>query len=281
MRSPRLADLAKAAKPKPLRMSKMRADPGIRIAFIPDLQHFPGAPVDHLRWIGAWIKDRKPAVVVQAGDFVEMGSCSSYDAPGSLEAEGRSIAADLACCRAALAVLGNAMGGHRCRKIVTLGNHENRLARYVNDHPEHRDTYAHDPFGFEAAGWETQPFLEPIEVAGITFVHFTPRSASGRVTQTRNGAPNALTMVKREMRSCVAGHAQGLDTACLTVGGKMLRGIIAGSAYPWEEEYMGAQGRDYWRGVIELNEAADGYADVCEVSLSFLCRRYGGGRWPK
>lgn len=259
----------------------MRKNRGIRIIVIPDTQVKPGVPLDHMTWAGKHIQERRPEVVIHMGDFCDMGSCSTYDEKGSLAAEGRSIEDDLASSREALKLLNKAMHPWRPRKILCLGNHENRLERYVNANPQHRKTYADDPFGYEAAGWEVHPFLKPVHVAGIKFVHFTPRSSSGRITQTRNGAPNALTMIKREMCSCVAGHAQGLDTACYSMGDRMLRGVIAGSFYLHDEEYLSQQGRHYWSGILELNEAHDGYFDLMEVSIDYLCRKHGKGRWPK
>ena len=276
---PSLKDLQVKAKKVGIR--PMRKDRGIRIAVIPDTQDKPGAPKDHAEWIGRWVAERNPAVVVHLGDGPDMGSCSSHDEPGSLAAEGRSIEADLASWREWLGIFAKACGKWRGKKMVALGNHEARLFRYINANPALRDTYAKDPFGYEAFGWQVHPFLEPFEVAGIAFCHFYPRSASGKVTQSKNGAPNALAMVKREMRSCVAGHTQGLDVACLTVGGKTLRGIIAGSCYLHTEDYLTPQGQGHWAGVLELNEAANGYADLCEVSLEYLCRKWGGGRWPR
>lgn len=267
--------------PRAVKIRPMRKNPGIRICVIPDTQDKPGAPQDHFDWIGRWIKDRRPDVVLHLGDFVDMGSCSTHDEPGSLAAEGRSIQEDLEHGKAALARLNRAMRPHRPRKIVTLGNHENRLLRYVDSHPEHRDTYRDDPFGFEAAGWEVYPFLQPVEIAGVWAQHFVPRSASGKVTQTRNGCPSALAMLRREMRSCLAGHTQGLDVACLTVGGRTLRAVVAGSCYLHTEDYLSPQGQGHWSGVLELNEVHDGYFDLCEVSIDYLCRRYGGGKWPK
>lgn len=273
---------AKAAgAPRRVDIRPMRKNPGIRICVIPDTQDEPGAPQENAEWFGRWVKDRNPAVVVHLGDGPDMGSCSSYDAPGSLSAEGRSIQADLDSWRGWLERFRRACGSWRGRKVVTLGNHENRLARYIDAHPEHRDTYGGDPFHYKAFGWEVVPFLEPITIAGVTFIHFAPRSASGKVTQTKNGAPTALAMLKREMRSTVCGHTQGLDVACLTVGGRTLRGVIAGSAYTHECAYLSPQGQGHWAGVLELNEVHDGYFDLCEVSLDYCCRRYGGGRWPK
>lgn len=276
-----LGDLRRMATTPKVGIRPMRRERGIRIAVIPDTQDKPGAPKDHADWIGRWVKDRNPAVVVHLGDGPDMGSCSTHDEAGSLTAEGRSIGADLASWDEWLARFDRASKGWKGKKKVAKGNHCRRLDTYINANPETRDTFGPDPFGYARHGWEVHEFLEPFEVAGIWFSHFFPRSASGKVTQTRNGAPTALAMVKREMRSCIAGHTQGLDVACLTVGGKTLRGVIAGSCYLHTEDYLSPQGQGHWAGVLELNEAADGYFDLCEVSLEYLCRKYGGGKWPK
>lgn len=269
------------SKPNRVGIRPMRKDRGIRIAVIPDTQDKPGAPKDNADWFGAWVRDRKPQVVVHLGDGPDMGSCSTHDEPGSLAAEGRSLEDDLSSWREWLGRFKKACGPWRGRKVVCLGNHENRLERFRNNNPSLRHTHTRDPFGYLEYGWEVQPFLSPVVIQGIAFAHFFPRSATGKVMQTKNGAPNALTMVRREMRSCVAGHTQGLDVACLTVGGRTLRGVIAGSAYLHTEDYLSPQGQGHWAGVLELNEAADGYFDLVEVSLEYLCRSYGRGRWPK
>lgn len=259
-----------------------RKNRGIRMVVIPDCQVKPGVPTDHLEWAGCFIRDRKPAVVVQIGDFADMPAASTHDAPGSLAKEGRRLKADIDAVKAGMARLLAPLGrGARPRLVLTLGNHEDRLRRYIEANPVIDGLLGDDPLGYKAAGWEVYPFLDAVEIQGVAFSHYFPRSASGRITQTRNGAPNALTMVKREMRSCVAGHAQGLDTACYTIGDRMLRGVIAGSFYLHDESYLSEQGRHYWAGILELNEVADGYFDLSEVSIDFLCRRYGRGRWPR
>lgn len=259
----------------------MRKNRGIRIGVIPDTQDEPLAPKDHWAWIGRWVRDRRPDVLVLLGDGPDMGSCSTHDDAGSLAAEGRSIEDDLGSFRQCLSILKAEMGSAAPERHVTLGNHEDRLRRYINANPSLRHTYAKDPFHYEAFGWKVHPFLKPVVIAGTAFCHFYPRSSSGKVTQTRNGAPSALAQVRREMRSCVAGHTQGLDVACLAVGGRVLRGVQAGSCYLHEYDYLSHQGNGHWAGVLELNEAHDGYFDLCEVSLEYLCRKYGKGRWPR
>ena len=55
---------------------------------IPDCQVTPDTPTDHLRWIGEYMVEKKPDLVVCLGDFADMESLSSYDI-GKKSYEGR------------------------------------------------------------------------------------------------------------------------------------------------------------------------------------------------
>jgi len=37
---------------------------------------------------------------------------------------------------------------------------------------------------------------------------------------------------------------------------------------------MSPQGNRHWRGIVQLNEVKDGSADVCELSIDYLKRKY-------
>ena len=61
---------------------------------IPDTQVKPGVPTDNIRWIGQYIADTRPDVIVNLGDFWDMPSLSSYD-KGKKTFEGRRYKADI------------------------------------------------------------------------------------------------------------------------------------------------------------------------------------------
>ena len=48
-------------------------------AVIPDCQVKPGQDYSFLRWVGNYLAEKKPDVIVQIGDFADMPSLSSYD----------------------------------------------------------------------------------------------------------------------------------------------------------------------------------------------------------
>lgn len=55
-----------------------------------------------------------------------------------------------------------------------------RLDRYIDDNPELIGTLGTDLLPFEKYGWEVHPFLKPVEVNGIFFVHYLANPMNGR-----------------------------------------------------------------------------------------------------
>ena len=48
-------------------------------AIIPDCQVKDGVDLSYLTWVGKYLAEKKPDVIVQIGDFADMPSLSSYD----------------------------------------------------------------------------------------------------------------------------------------------------------------------------------------------------------
>ena len=245
--------------------------PGLRIACIPDTQVKPGVPTKHLGWIRQYLEEKEPDAIVHLGDHWDMPSLSSYD-KGKRSAEARRVARDIQAGNDGLALLTPRTGAGR--RVILRGNHEQRIERYVEDHPELEGTVGYHCFNDVELGWEPVDFLDTITIGGVTFSHYFPRSGDGAISQTKRGAPSARAQVLREMRSCVAGHKQGLDTHIHHTGNRTIRGIIAGSCYLHQESYLSPQGTNYWRGILMLHEVKNGNFNLMEVSLDYLKRRY-------
>lgn len=242
---------------------------------IPDTQVRPGVSTKHFEWIGKYIAEKRPDVVVHLGDHWDMPSLSSYDR-GKRAAENRRLHTDIAAGNEALERL--TIGGAResgARLVILRGNHEQRIERYVDDHAELEGSVGYHLFNDRALGWESRDFLDPVTIDGVTYCHYFPRSGDGSIGQTKRGAPSARAQVLREMRTCVAGHKQGLDTHIHHTGNRTIRGIIAGSCYTHDEKYLSPQGRNYWRGILMLHEVRNGDFGLMEVSLGYLKRKYG------
>lgn len=254
---------------------------GPRHLYIPDTQVKDGVPIEHIGWAARYAADKRPDTIVQSGDWFDMHSLSSYDR-GKLAGEGARYEDDIEAGNSALALFDKELRKHaprsyNPRKVVTLGNHEMRIQTAVNEDPRLEGKLSMNDMDFKRYGWQVVPFLKPILLDGVTYLHYCPLNAQGRVTASKFGAPSALAQVRRMMRSTVCGHKQGLDTAVIHTPGVTLRGVIAGSFYRHEEAYLTACGETYWRGVLLFNDVrpSSGEFDICEVSMSFLEKKYG------
>lgn len=252
----------------------------MKILYIPDTQVKDGISTDFLDWIGQYIIEKQPDVIVQGGDFSDMSSLSSYDA-GKKSFEGRRYTTDIKASQQGMAKLltplsflqykqrRNKQKVYNPRKILTLGNHENRITRAINNDAKLEGLISISDLGYESYGWEVIPFLKTIVVEGVAFSHYFVTGTAGRAASTANAQLN-----KKHM-SCIAGHQQGLQIATAhRADGQRLTSVIAGSCYEHDEEYMGEQGNIHWRGVLMLHEVNDGQFDLMPVSLSYLKKKY-------
>ena len=182
---------------------------------IPDTQVTPDTPVDHLRWIGKYIVEQKPDVVVHLGDHADMESLSMYDR-GKRDFEGRRYVRDIDAAREAMETLMqplndyNAMRRRNGKKqykpelVFTLGNHENRICRAVNDDARLDGALGLFDLGYEDWGWEVYPFLDVAHVDGIAYSHYFANPLSGRPY----GGESITTRLKNIGFSFTMGHQQ-------------------------------------------------------------------------
>ena len=68
---------------------------------LPDMQVKDGVDLSYLDWVGQYIADKQPDVLVNIGDFADMPSLSSYDV-GKKSFEGRRYKTDIQVTRAAM-----------------------------------------------------------------------------------------------------------------------------------------------------------------------------------
>lgn len=236
---------------------------------IPDCQVKPGIKLDYLRWLGLYIADKRPDVIVQIGDFADMPSLSSYD-KGKKSFEGRRYKKDIKAVRDGMEALVNPFRKvYQPKLYLTLGNHEDRITRAIEDDPKLDGTIGLGDLGYEAYGWKVYPYLKPVTIDGITYAHFFPSGQMGRP------CTSAAAIIRKYHASCFAGHQQGRDIAYSKgPNGKSITAIIAGSYYSYDQSYLNAFTNAHWRGVYVLHEVRNGQFDEMAVSLNYLKRKY-------
>ena len=252
--------------------SESNSDVKKTILIVADTQCKSEEDLEYMLWVGHYIAEKQPDVIVHIGDHYDFPSLSSYD-KGKSSAEGKRLIKDIEAGNNGFEYLNMAMQKHKNynpRKIFCLGNHEHRLDRYIDDNPELIGTLGTDLLPFEKYGWEVHPFLKPVEVNGIFFVHYLANPMNGRPY-----SGTASSILKTVGRSFVVGHKQVLDVAIRpTIDGKQQLGIVNGACYDHMEGYKGWQGNNHFRGLTVLHEAQDGFACPSFVSLDYMKELY-------
>jgi hypothetical protein len=248
---------------------------------IPDCQVKPGQSVKYLENIGKYIAEKQPEVIVCIGDFADMPSLSSYDV-GKKAFEGRTYKADVNAVHKGMEALLRPIWklqerqrkakkrAYNPRMILTLGNHEDRIDRAIENDRKLEELISIEDLQYEQYGWEVYDFLDVVVVDGIAYSHFFASGVMGRPVTSAN------SLLTRKHMSCFAGHQQGRQIAyARRADGREITAIIAGSCYEHNEDYLNHQGNQHWRGFYVLHEVHDGAFDEMAVSLNYVNSKYG------
>lgn len=253
---------------------------------IPDTQVKPGVPIDHLAWLGYWLADRYSARqnltlrIIMIGDWYDMQSLSSYD-KGKRQMEGRRVRADLQAGRDAWELLDDTMrnsgdgdwSGVDLDLRYLLGNHEWRVQRAIDLDAQLDGLISMDDL-WAPEGWQRHGFLEIVELDGVAYSHYFANRMTGRPLSGQS----MDARIKTVGRSFTMGHQQGLWMGRRELVTSAHLGLVAGSFYLHDEDYLGPQGNRHWRGFVACHNVEDGEYDPMPVSLNYLCRRYEGVR---
>ena len=241
---------------------------------IPDCQVKPKVRTDHLEWIGNYIVEKKPDVVICIGDFADMPSLSSYD-KGKLSAEGRRYNEDVDAARKGMERLWRPLDDYNRtakekyvpRKVFTSGNHEERCDRYAELNPEMDGKVGANDLAFADWGWEVYPFLKVVNVDGIEYSHYFTSGVHGRPVSS------AAALLRERQCSATMGHVQYTDMAVHKKTQNIA--LFSGICYLHNEKYLSPQDNMTRRQIIVKHEVQNGKYDPMLVSLRFLEKAYG------
>ena len=239
-----------------------------------------------MEWAGRLAVDRMPDTIIDLGDHFDMPSLSSYD-KGRKSFEGRRFRLDIEAGREGLEKFNkpsdeyneqckrNKKAQYRPRKIMLIGNHEQRLERCVNMHPELEGTLTYEDFGFEEYGWEVVPYLKPIEVDGILYSHYFVSGVKG---ESISGVNLASALLAKNMMSSTAGHAHVYDFAVkANPKGQKIIGLCAGCYLDQDqhEDYAHATEFMWWRGLTLKHNVKNGAYDLEMFEIDRVKELYG------
>lgn len=225
--------------------------------------------------LGNLIVNWRPDVIVHIGDHFDMKSLCHYDFPKNnrMVFDGGEVVEDVVAGADGLYVLTDALSRlqHQQRENkkriyspkmhFTLGNHEQRVDRF-----NELKGLVNLPATIKAYGFEVHPFLKPVEIEGVHFVHYAYNAMSGKpIGGTAEYRLNKLKL------SFVQGHEQTFKYAQEYLNdGRKISALVGGSCYLHDEEYKGFQGNNHFRGCFKLHNVHDGMYDLEQVSVERL-----------
>lgn len=242
---------------------------------IPDRQAKANVPLDHNRWLGYAIREYRPDRLIDLGDDADLESLSSYSS--NKEKEGQRLWKDIEAANMADDILFEAAGpiDWNMTEDKLMGNHNERLRRFINEHPLLEGVIGFDLFNHKKHGWNFHPYFhsspEIILLDGLSYAHYFTNINTGNAI-----GGNANYKLGAIGTPFVQGHVQGYDIGTKQFAtGRTIRGIVAGSCYLHDEDFKG-HANQHWRGAIILNEVEDGNFSEMPLTMDYLCRKYEG-----
>lgn len=257
---------------------------------LPDRQASEGCgnEIDHA--IGNYIVKHRPKVIIDIGDHADMPSLSSYDI-GKKSYEGRRYKKDIEASIHAneiqfkplfdlqkkqnprlMQIIEPGIGFYNPLRIITIGNHENRINRVIDGDPKLDGLISIDDLQYNRFFDYVSPFLEPVMVDGVCYVHYAYRTLPHKAIE---GEMQARTILKQQMISTTVGHSPVFHYfETFTGNDKKIQGMVAGMRGTHDEHYAGARNRRYWRGIVHKYDVKDGVYDFEKISNERLLREY-------
>lgn len=253
---------------------------------IPDAHVADRQDLSRFEALGRLIVDRKPARIVSLGDFLTVESLSAWDAHKPLLMERKRYRLDIKAGNKALDLMLGPLVELQNRQrawkekiykpelVWCEGNHEDRVPRYVEQHPAMEGYLdVNRDLQLEARGFTHQiPYREFYEYDEVLFTHVPMNGA--------NKAPGGVYALRRVVegahKSVVFGHLHRAEGMNVTRHGldDILQIRCSGAFFEHTDTYAKGALNHYWRGVEMLHHWRPGRFDVEQISIERMRQVY-------
>jgi hypothetical protein len=248
---------------------------GTRVLVIGDLHQNPGQPhrIEVLTLIARYASLHRFERIIQVGDWCSWDSVSAHDRNDTFAGRLKpSIKQDMDNLADSLMAFRRGMDADYKPKLDALqGNHEYRLERWENQHPESVGIHTgqRDEL-FLQFGWRTRPYGEIFYVDGVGFVHH-PVNGAGRAFGGKTGPQRAANDA---VCPIVSGHTHRRQIHDSPKIGPTdsISMVEVGCAMPWGEleHYAQHSATGWWWGVVPMTVQDGMITDVQFVSMLTL-----------
>lgn len=242
----------------------------------------PRVSNERFTWLGKFLYDIKPDLVVDLGDGADMRSLNSFDTRKPQAIVAQSYQADIETYNDAMERMRYYFKVNKRKRPMYVGfegNHENRIKTAIATDPRLEG----EKYGVSFKHLNTNMWFDEYheyhnnapKIAnyhGVDFAHFITAGNFGRPL---SGIHHAYGLIQTRYRSCTVGHTHKRDVYFKDgAGNRGAIGLVAGCFKGSEEDWAGQSNADWWKGVIVKENLSDGLYEPRFVSLETLRREY-------
>jgi hypothetical protein len=247
---------------------------------VPDSHSHPDHPNDRADWLGQFIADVKPDVLIHIGDSADMASLSLYD-KGKQSFHGRNYKADVAShCDfqdrmfAPIKKLKRKLP----ESYFFIGNHEHRISRAIDLSPEldgaisMKDLQLKEYYDEVIDYTGSTPGVKTID--NISFAHYFVGGIAGRPL---GGIHAGYALATKKFTSATCGHSHLVDWSHhKNIRGEAVNGLVVGCYQDYNNDWAGDElAKLWWRGiVVKKNVDGSGGYDPQFLNLDTLRKEY-------
>ena len=231
-------------------------------------------------WLGSYIYDTKPDMVVDLGDGADMRSLNTYDTAYPQAVVAQNYEKDINAYLDAQDRLRHKFRMNHKRKpfwVGMEGNHENRIKKAIARDPRVEG----QTYGISYSHLQTSSLFDEYHhykhsapaianYCGVDFAHYftvgnSPRAASGM--------HHANTLISKRHNSSVCGHSHLRDVKFNDLAGSI--GVVVGCFKGGQESWAGQANDAWWHGAVLLKDVDNGRFEPEFISMKEMEREYG------
>ncbi|MDD9929637.1 MAG: hypothetical protein OXR03_27750 [Rhodospirillaceae bacterium] len=242
-----------------------------------DAHDSPSLRKDRFRWMGRYVQEHNPDMVVQVGDMFSFDSLCQIEPNDTLLGKAKPVFTDdIASGHEALREFDRGAGGWDGEKHVTLGNHEHRALSFTNRTPEIAGLLTENLDNLLMThGWTYSPYGALYFVGGVAFVH-VPLSRMGR---PYGGEHVENRIGSLALEDTVYGHThRAVDKTFTKTGANRSVRVISGGCSLEEghiEPYVGHAVSGWSYNIADLVIDGGRIRRCTMVPMGDLAERYG------
>jgi len=230
-------------------------------------------------WVGQFIYDLRPDLVIDLGDGADMRSLNTYEERYPKQIVARNYQADIEAYNDSQDRLRWKFRHAKKKKpfwIGLEGNHEYRVKKALSLDPRLEG----EKYGVSFRHLQTDHWFDEYHeyknsapaiarYCGVDFAHFF---ASGNRGDATSGIHHAYTVINNRYNSSVCGHSHKRSVHFKDDAGSI--GLVVGCLKGGEENWAGQSNSEWWHGLVVLRELDGGRFEPEFVSLKQLEQAY-------